>query len=193
MIAKKLTEMKDELETDLRGRSIVFVGMMGSGKTAIGRLFAKKQKLPFFDADEEIENAAGMSVADYFSTYGEEKFREGEQKVISRLLDGEQCVLALGGGAFLSEVTRESISERALSLWLRADIDTLYSRVMRRPGKRPLLQTENPRATLAELLEKREPFYTLADITVETSISSKIATCDRVQEAVKTYLENDTR
>jgi len=176
-----------KLKDHLRERSIVLVGMMGSGKTAIGRITAAHLGLPFFDADGEIEKAAGMNIADFFSTYGETEFRAGERKVIARLLAEEQCVLALGGGAFLSPDTRECIADNALSLWLRADLEVLYSRVMRRPGKRPLLDTDNPKATLQDLLAKREPVYALADITVDTSTSSKNITRDRVLAAIAGY------
>lgn len=181
----------DSLVGRLDGRSLVFVGMMGCGKTAIGRMVAKVCGLPFFDADEEIEAAAGMSVTDFFATYGEAEFRVGERKVIARLLAEEQCVLALGGGAFLLDETRDCISDTAISLWLRADLEVLYSRVMRRPGKRPLLQSGDPRYVLRELLVKREPFYKLADITVDTSTTSKNVTCDWVVEAIDEYLSNE--
>ena len=169
----------------------MFVGMMGCGKTAIGRLVANVLGLPFFDADEEIELAAGMSVSDFFSTHGEAEFREGERKVIARLLAGPHGVLALGGGAFLNEETRDCISKSALSLWLRADLEVLYTRVMRRPDKRPLLQTGDPKSTLRELLKKREPYYAMANITVDTSTTSKNVTCDWVTGAIESYLADE--
>lgn len=190
-MTEKTQSKIDSLVGRLDGRSLVFVGMMGCGKTAIGRMVAKVCGLPFFDADEEIEAAAGMSVTDFFATYGESEFRVGERKVIARLLAEEQCVLALGGGAFLLDETRACISDTAISLWLRADLEVLYSRVMRRPGKRPLLQSGDPRNVLRELLVKREPFYTLADIAVDTSITSKNVTCDWVVEAIDEYLSNE--
>ncbi|MCF6320908.1 MAG: shikimate kinase [Rhizobiaceae bacterium] len=172
----------------LEGKSIVLVGMMGCGKTAIGRIVASQLGLQFYDADEEIEVAAGMKVAEYFSTYGEEEFRIGERKVIARLLNDNQCVLALGGGAFLSQETRKCVSQNALSVWLRADLDILFSRVMRRPGKRPLLNTADPKKTLAELLKNRESFYGKADIIVDTSNTSKNVTRDWVIAAISKYL-----
>ena len=190
-----MTEANDKvnisLSDQLRGRSIVFVGMMGCGKTATGRLVAKAVALPFHDADEEIEKAAGMSVTDFFKTYGEEEFRAGEHKVIARLLSEGQSVLALGGGAFLSPETRDSISQNAISIWLRADLEVIYTRVMRRPEKRPLLLTDNPKQKLAQLLEQRQPYYALADLTVDTLASTKNITRDSVLGALNTFLMNE--
>ncbi len=177
-----------DLVDGLNGMSIVLVGMMGCGKTAIGRIVAGHLGQQFYDADEEIELAAGMKVAEYFSTYGEAEFRVGERKVIARLLNDGQCILALGGGAFLSRETRDCISKNALSVWLRTDLEILYSRVMRRPGKRPLLNTGDPRSTLRELLKDREPCYAMADIIVDTSNTSKNVTRDRVLAAISGHL-----
>lgn len=195
----KANIMRDEeirrsaaLKEALKGQSIVLVGMMGCGKTAIGRLAAKFLELPFFDADEEIEKAAGMSVADFFSTYGEEEFRAGEQKVIARLLSESQCVLALGGGAYLAEQTRECASEHALSVWMHVDLEILYSRVMRRPGKRPLLAKGDPMETIRQLLEKREPIYALADITIVPSAATKNKTCEILLSGIEQYLEKES-
>jgi shikimate kinase len=177
-----------DLNNKLSGRSIVLVGMMGCGKSAIGRIIANYLGLPFLDADEEIEKAAGMNIADFFSKHGEAEFRDGERKVIARLLGEGQSVLALGGGAFLMEETRDCISRNAVSVWLRAELEVLYARVMRRPGKRPLLQTGDPMATLGELLEIRNPFYALADVAVDTSTSSKNITRKRVVDGISEYL-----
>lgn len=175
----------------LHGKSIVIVGMMGCGKTAIGRITANTLNLPFFDADEEVEKAAGMSVADIFTAYGEDQFRAGEKKVIARLLGDQQSVLALGGGAYLSGDTRDLIAQYGVSVWLKADLDVLFARVSKRPGKRPLLQTKDPHATLAKLLEHREPFYAKADIVVNTSTTSKNITRDSLIQGVETYLKNE--
>ncbi len=180
-----------ELIQNLGKKSIILVGMMGCGKTAIGRVTANYLGLPFFDADEEIEKAAGMSVSDIFSNYGEAEFRAGERKVIVRLLTENQSVLALGGGAFMTEETRASIADKGISVWLRADPEILFARVMRRPGKRPLLQTGNPREILSELLEKRKPFYEMADLVVDTSVGSKIITRDRVIATLGKFIENE--
>jgi shikimate kinase len=181
-----------EVIEKLGNRSIVLVGMMGCGKTAIGRITANYLGLPFFDADEEIEKAAGMSVVEIFSNFGEEEFRLGESKVIARLLEANQSVLALGGGAFFTEDTRFNIAEKGISVWLKADLEILYSRVMRRPGKRPLLQTGDPKKTLIELMDKRKPFYAKADLVVDTSVNSKNVTRDRVVQALGKYIENET-
>ncbi len=172
-------------------KSIVLIGMMGCGKTAIGRITAHYLGLQFFDADEEIEKAAGMSVTDIFSNYGEAEFRAGECKVIARLLAENQSVLALGGGAFMTEETRANVADKGVSVWLRADPEVLFSRVMRRPSKRPLLQSDNPREILNELLEKRKPYYQMADLVVDTTVSSKNITRDRVIAALGEFAENE--
>jgi shikimate kinase len=170
-------------------RAIVFVGMMGSGKSAIGRLVADSLGLPFADSDAEIVAAAGMSIPEIFEKFGEEHFRTGERRVVSRLLGEGPIVLSLGGGAFMAEETRNDIAQRGVSVWLKADADLLMSRVMRRPKSRPLLQTADPRATLAELLEKRTPIYSLADIHVESSKLSKRQTADDVLSALGEWTE----
>jgi shikimate kinase len=156
-------------ETDivsaLGARSVVLVGMMGAGKSTIGRRLAARLRLPFLDADTEIETAAGMSIPDIFESHGEPHFRDGEARVIARLLDGGGCVLATGGGAFLREDTRDRIRRQAVSIWLKADTDIIMRRVKRR-ADRPLLQTADPAATVARLLGEREPFYQFADLTI---------------------------
>lgn len=152
----------------LNGRAIVLVGMMGSGKSAIGQRLAARLGLPFVDADAEIvAAAAGMSIPEIFAKYGERYFRDGERRVIMRLLNGGPVVLATGGGAFLDPRTRDRIAERGVSVWLDADLKTLLKRV-RRKNDRPLLQTEDPEETLRQLLEARRPLYELADLRVES-------------------------
>jgi shikimate kinase len=143
----------------------VLVGMMGAGKSTIGRRLAARLRLPFLDADIEIEAAAGMSIPDIFETHGEPHFRDGEARVIARLLDGGPAVIATGGGAFMREETRNRIRDKAVSLWLKADVDVIMRRVKRR-ADRPLLQTEDPTATVSRLLEAREPLYRTADLTI---------------------------
>lgn len=160
----------------LDNRSIVLVGIMGSGKSAIGKLAAKKLGLKFVDADVEIEKAAGRSVPDIFEEFGEAEFRRLEQKVIDRLLETGGCVLALGGGAFMTEPTRNSVLEKAVSIWIKADLEVLVSRVLRKPGKRPLLATGDPKKKLQELLETREPVYALADLSINPGDVSKSET-----------------
>ena len=138
--------------------------MMGAGKSTIGRRLAARLRLSFVDADAEIEAAAGMSISDIFETHGEPHFRDGEARVIARLLDGGPSVLATGGGAFMREETRARIRDKAVSLWLKADADIIMRRVKRRVD-RPLLQTADPAATIARLIEERQPIYQLADLT----------------------------
>ncbi len=151
-----------------RGR-IVLVGLMGAGKTSVGRRLAKAMAVPFVDADEEIVAAAGMSIADIFESYGEPTFRDLERRVIARLLDGPPGVLALGGGAFVDPVTRARVKERAVSVWLDADVDTLAERTGRKRAARPLLRDGDLRHRLATLLAERAPAYAEADLRVESS------------------------
>jgi shikimate kinase len=168
------------------GRPIVLVGMMGAGKTSVGRRLAAALGLPFHDADEEIERAAGLSVTDIFQRHGEAEFRRGERSVIKRLLDGPPHVLATGGGAFMDEATRAIIRERAISVWLKANLDVLMKRVQKRPT-RPLLQVADPRAELARLLALREPVYAEADVAVESSQGPQSATVRAVVQALTPF------
>ncbi|HEY8383304.1 MAG TPA: shikimate kinase [Microvirga sp.] len=151
----------------LGGRSIVLVGLMGAGKSTVGRRLAQKLGLPFRDADQEIEAAAGMTIPDIFSIYGEPYFRDGEQRVIARLLQEGPMVLATGGGAFMNEETRARIRQDGISIWLRADLDVLMRRVRKRQN-RPLLQNPDPEGTMRRLMDLRHPVYALADLTVES-------------------------
>jgi shikimate kinase len=148
-------------------RSIVLVGMMGAGKSSVGRKLAGRLALPFVDADSEIEAAAGMSIADIFETRGEGEFRAGEARVIARLLEGGPQVVATGGGAFMNPDTRAAIRAKGISVWLRADFDVLMKRIRRR-NDRPLLKTADPAATLRKLIEERYPVYAEADITIDS-------------------------
>src|SRR3954449_8464929 len=155
-----------EIMAALGRRSVVLVGMMGAGKSTIGRRLAARLHLPFQDADAEIELAhAGMTIPEIFASHGEPYFRDGEARVIARLLDNGPGVLATGGGAFMREETRGRIRDKAVSVWLKADADTILKRVKRR-ADRPLLQTADPAATIARLIEERHPVYQLADITI---------------------------
>lgn len=171
-------------------RTIVLVGMMGAGKSAIGRLLADRLHLPFIDADTAIEEAAGMTIPEIFEKHGEESFRDGERRVIARLLEGPPCILATGGGAFMNEETRETISELAVSVWLKADFDVLWDRVSRK-NTRPLLRTQDPQGTLRDLIEKRYPVYALADITVESGDATKDQMVDRVLSALEKYARDN--
>ena len=155
-----------DVTSALGRRSVVLVGMMGAGKSTIGRRLAARLRLPFLDADIEIEAAhAGMTIPEIFATHGEPYFRDGEARVIARLLDSGPAVIATGGGAFMREETRNRVRDKAVSIWLKADVDVIMKRVKRR-ADRPLLQTEDPVATVSRLLEAREPVYATADLTI---------------------------
>jgi len=151
----------------LKGRAIVLVGMMGAGKSSIGRRLAQRLDIPFVDADNEIEIAAGMSIEDIFATRGEPEFRAGEARVIARLLEGGTQVIATGGGAFMNADTRAAIKAKGISVWLKADFDVLMRRIKRR-NDRPLLKIDDPEAKLRELIDLRYPTYALADLTVQS-------------------------
>jgi shikimate kinase len=155
------------LASALGRRSIVLVGMMGAGKSSVGRRLASRLGIPFVDADAEIEKAAGMTIPEIFAAHGEPYFRSGEARVIARLLDGGPQVLATGGGAFMNADTRAAIRSKGISVWLRASLDVLNRRVRRR-SDRPLLKDTDPAETLKRLIEERYPIYAEADITVES-------------------------
>jgi shikimate kinase len=159
------TPQEAEITSALGMRSIVLVGMMGAGKSTIGRRLAARLRLPFLDADFEIEAAASMTIPEIFAAHGEPYFRDGEARVIARLLDNGPAVIATGGGAFMREETRNLVRAKAVSIWLKADADVIMKRVKRR-ADRPLLQTEDPAATVSRLLEAREPVYQTADLTI---------------------------
>lgn len=148
-------------------RTLVLVGLMGAGKTSVGKRLAALLGVPFNDSDAQVVEAAGMSIPEIFASLGEPAFRDGERRVISRLLGERPGVLATGGGAFIEPRTRADIKARATSIWLRADIDLLWDRVRDRPG-RPLLQTADPRGTLVDLERRRAPYYAEADVIVDS-------------------------
>lgn len=168
-------------------KTIVLVGLMGAGKTSVGRLLAKRLDLEFIDADHEIEQAAQCSIEQIFESHGEAEFRDGERRVIARLLTGPTHVLATGGGAFMRKETRDAIRGRGISVWLRADLDLLLRRVSRRKN-RPLLRNENPRQTLEKLIEERYPVYAEADIVVDSGDRSPGTIVDTVIESIETFL-----
>lgn len=165
-------------------RSIVLVGMMGVGKSTIGRRLATRLGLPFTDADTEIEAAAGMTIPEIFARFGEEGFRDGERRVIARLMDEGRRVIATGGGAFVQGQTRALILEKALPIWLNANIDVLVDRVSRREG-RPLLDGKDPRAVLTELSRIRDPYYALAPIHVTSGNGPHEQTVEKILEALQ--------
>ena len=154
-----------EILAALGNRLIVLVGMMGAGKSTVGRRLAARLRLPFVDADNEIEAAAGMTIPEIFEVHGEGHFRDGEARVIARLLDSGPAVLATGGGSFMREDTRQRIQDKAISVWLKADADVIMRRVRRR-ADRPLLQTADPAGVVTRLLTEREPVYQHANLTV---------------------------
>jgi len=159
------TPQEAEIKSALGARSVVLVGMMGAGKSTIGRRLSVRLGLPFLDADAEIEAAHRMPIPDIFEKYGEPYFRDGEVRVIARLLDNGPAVLATGGGAFMRSETRERIRDKAVSLWLKVDSDVIMRRLKRR-SDRPLLQNADPEATVERLIGEREPVYRQADLTV---------------------------
>jgi shikimate kinase len=159
-------EQIDRVVARLGKKCIVLVGMMGAGKTSVGRRLANLLHLPFLDADGEIEKAANLSIAEIFATYGEAHFREGEKRVVARLLANGPAVLATGGGAFMNEETRERCRTEGVTIWLKADAPVLLERV-RKKGNRPLLDRADPEAVMRDLLAEREPIYGLADIVID--------------------------
>jgi len=161
---------------------------MGAGKTAIGRRIATRLQLPFVDADQEIESAAGCTIAEFFERYGEPEFRIGERRVIRRLMDNPTHILATGGGAFIDPETRALIKERGLSLWLRAELDVLVARTARRAATRPLLRQGDPAEILARLMEVRYPIYAEAEIVVDSTDVSPEETVAEVLRAIEGYL-----
>jgi shikimate kinase/3-dehydroquinate synthase len=169
----------DDLAEAVGGRSIVLVGMMGAGKTSVGKRLAQRLGLPFVDADAEIEAGAQMTIAEIFERFGEPYFREGERRVIARLLNDGPTVLATGGGAFLNEATRARIAQSGVSIWLKPDFDVLLRRVRKR-SNRPLLRTADPEGTLRRLLDERSPVYALADMTIESQDGPHDAVCDAI-------------
>ncbi|MDR7035367.1 shikimate kinase/shikimate kinase/3-dehydroquinate synthase [Methylobacterium sp. BE186] len=172
-------------------RSIVLVGLMGAGKSTVGRRLASRLGMIFKDADNEIEAAAGLTIPDIFAIYGEPSFREGEERVISRLIREGPMVLATGGGAFMRDSTRARIAEGGISVWLKADLDVLMRRVRKR-GNRPLLQTEDPEETMRQLMEARHPVYGGADVMVLSRDVSHDRVVQDVLEALDTHLTGPT-
>lgn len=167
-------------------KPIAIVGLMGVGKTTIGRRLAKRLDLPFFDSDDEIETASGRTVKGYFKDYGEEAFRDGERRVIARLLGEGPMVLSTGGGAFIPKETREILLSNSLTIWLKADHETLMDRVLRK-NTRPLLDVEDPGAVMKNLIEVRYPIYAEAHITIEANAGTHTQTVDRVIDALENY------
>jgi shikimate kinase len=181
MARRSLSKEIEDIREKLGNHSIVLVGLMGAGKSSIGRRLAEKLDVPFVDADHEIEIAADKTIPEIFKDHGEAYFREGERRVISRLIENGAQVLSTGGGAFINEETRQGIQSRGISVWLKADLSLLMKRVMKRAG-RPLLQTEDPEAVMQKLMDQRYPIYATADVTVE---SRDVQHTQMVNEVIK--------
>ncbi|MCI5046181.1 MAG: shikimate kinase [Aquisalinus sp.] len=192
MTAKReslMTGNSEKLQPDaaLSDKTIVLVGIMGVGKTTVGRRLATLLKLPFYDADAEIEQAAGMPVAEFFERYGEKEFRKGERRVMSRLLDQQPHVLATGGGAFADETIRNLIQEKAISVWLQAELDVLIERTSRR-DTRPLLKDKNPEEVLTRLLKERTPFYQQAHIHITCKNGPHMRTAEKILQSLNDFV-----
>lgn len=172
-------------------KTVALVGLMGVGKTTIGKRLAEHFALPFTDADEEIEKAAGRSIADIFAQYGEKGFRDGEQRVIARLLDAPVHILATGGGALIHPLTRERLKAKAITVWLKTDLKVLARRVANRPH-RPLLKDRNPMDVLKDHVKTRYPFYEIADVVVDTGDQPHGRAVDMVLAALKAHVESLT-
>lgn len=185
-------ERRDELLAHLGHRPIVLIGMMGAGKTTVGRRLAARLGRHFVDSDEEIEKAAGMTIEEIFRTRGEADFRAGEVRVISRLLQDRGIVLGTGGGAFVNLETRALVKRTAVSVWIKADFELLFQRVSRR-SNRPLLKTANPRETLQALIEARYPIYGEADVTVVSRDVPQDQVATEVIDALIAYFQTEKR
>jgi len=168
---------------DPKTKPIALVGMMGVGKTSIGRRLAQRLQIPFVDADQEIVDAAGLSIPEIFEKFGEAHFRDGERRVIARLFDGKRKIIATGGGAFINEETRTLMLERAIVIWLDADIDTLVERTARK-GDRPLLANGDAREILTKLAQERNPLYAQAHVHVKSQSTPHEATLDAIMKAL---------
>lgn len=173
----------------LGSRSVVLVGMMGAGKSSVGRRLAGRMGIPFVDADTEIEKAAGMTIAEIFAAHGEPYFRAGEARVIARLLDGGPQVLATGGGAYMNPEIRAAIRAKGITVWLRATLEVLNRRIKRR-GDRPLLKNADPVETLRRLIEERYPVYAEADLTVESREVPHEAIVDEILEGLRGHMKS---
>jgi shikimate kinase len=191
MMTEKSPDPAKQVVARLDGRPIVLIGLMGAGKSAIGRKLAAQLELPFIDADHEIEEAASMSIADIFEHYGEAEFRRLEASVMTRLLGAGATVLATGGGAFMNADTRAAIGAAGVSVWLSADLDLLMARVSRK-ATRPLLKAPDPRAVMQKLMDERYPVYATADVTVISRDVGKEEMADMVVNALHDHLHVKT-
>ena len=187
MSKDKSSKLNTLLQSKL-DRPVVLLGMMGAGKSRLGKKLAEQLNLPFHDADHEIEAAADMTIPEIFEKHGEAAFRDGEKRVIARLLDNGPQILALGGGAFTNEETRAEIHKKGISVWLDVELDELVERVNRKPGKRPLLAGVDAKAKLSELLAERGPVYAQADIRATLSRADHSKAVKQIKQCLKDYL-----
>lgn len=186
LFTKAAPTLAERARAALGRRNLVFVGLMGAGKSAIGRIVAQQLGLPFIDTDNEIERVSRMTISELFAAYGEQEFRALETRVVKRLLKSGPRVVSTGGGAFINEDTRRQIERGGVSVWLRADLDVLWERVNKR-DHRPLLKTENPKETLENLMNQRYPVYASADITIQSRDVRKDVIVDEVLAAVAAH------
>lgn len=189
IFTKAAPTLAERARTALGRRNLVFVGLMGAGKSAIGRIVAQQLGLPFIDTDNEIERVSRMTISELFAAYGEQEFRALETRVIKRLLKAGPRVISTGGGAFINDNTRRQIERGGLSIWLKADLDVLWERVNKR-DHRPLLKTENPKQTLENLMNQRYPVYALADIVVQSRDVRKDIIVNEVLAAISAHARN---
>ena len=186
MAEDRSSTLKTDRNEAWANRTVALVGLMGAGKSTVGRRLASKLGRPFVDSDDEIEKAAGLSVADIFALHGEEEFRRVERKVLQRLLDGPPQILATGGGAYLDTETRELMRRHAITIWLNADLETLWKRVSRR-NHRPLLRRPDAKEVLSNLFDERRPIYELADLTVPSVDGPHSKTVTSIIKALETW------
>ncbi|WP_208435468.1 shikimate kinase [Bartonella phoceensis] len=185
-----MTQIKNQLLSSLNKRALVFIGLMGAGKSVIGKRVATMLHLPFYDSDEEIEKASKMTIMELFKIYGEPEFRALEQRVILNLIKKSPLVLATGGGAYINQDIRKTIDQNGISIWLKADLDILMQRVSKRKT-RPLLQTANPQEIMQKLMEQRYPIYAKANLTINSHKESRHTVAKNVIRSVQYYLKTE--
>ncbi|MDP4823162.1 MAG: shikimate kinase [Aestuariivirgaceae bacterium] len=188
MARRPIAQETEIVTANLAGRSIVLVGLMGAGKSTVGRRLAQRLNLDFVDADTAIEEAAGMTIPEIFTIHGEAYFREGERRVITRILEDGQQVLATGGGAFMNEQTRAGIAAKGISIWLKADLPLLMKRVSRR-ADRPLLLNDDPEGVMRKLMDTRYPIYASSDVVIDSRDVSHNVIVNDVIRALSAFLE----
>jgi shikimate kinase len=186
--ATQIPELAKSIRERLGHRSIVLVGLMGAGKSTVGKKLATLVELPFFDADHEIEKVSTMTIPELFEAYGEAEFRDLERRVIARMLEDGPIVLATGGGAYMNDQTRRAIASEGISLWLKAELDVLMGRVVRKQN-RPLLKNDNPRGVMERLMSERHPVYALADLTINSREEKKEVIALEAMQAIANHLD----